>query len=87
MMLILLQREIGNQEVIINNIKLTSILFRQLLETKITGNIILILEILINETTCSGDAYLRGVGQKVVSYSFYGDIHTSESKKKGNYAT
>jgi len=42
-------------------------------------------EILTNETTCSSDAYLRGVGQKVVSYSFYGDIHTSESKKKGYF--
>ena len=47
---------------------------------------ILILEILINETTCSSDAYLRGAGQKVVSYSFYGDVGASESKKKGNPA-
>ena len=73
----------GIQEVIIKNNELTS---EWLFDTEIIENIIWILEILINETTCSSDAYLRGAGQKVVSYSFYGDIGTSESKKKGNSA-
>ena len=43
----------------------------------------LFLDILSTETTCSNDAYLRGSGQKVVAYSFYGDINTPKSKKKG----
>ena len=29
--------------------------------------------ILFNETTCSIDAYNRGIGQKIVGFSLYGD--------------
>ena len=38
-----------------------------------------------NETTCGRDAFERGSGQKIVGYSFYGDIHTEMSKKKGYF--
>ena len=48
---------------------------------------ILILGILYSDTTCSSDAYLRGSGQKVISYTFYGDINTPKSKKKGTFGT
>ena len=43
----------------------------------------LISEVLFNATTCNTDAYLRGPGQKVVAYSFYGDMNSTKSKKKG----
>lgn len=38
-----------------------------------------------NDTTCSTDAYERGSGQKVIGFSFYGDINTDYSKKKGYF--
>ena len=38
-----------------------------------------------NDTTCSTDAYERGKGQKVIGFSFYGDINTDYSKKKGYF--
>jgi hypothetical protein len=38
-----------------------------------------------NETTCSLDAFRRGVGQKIVGFSFYGDINSDVSKKKGYF--
>ena len=41
-------------------------------------------EIQFNSTTCSKDAFMRGAGQKVVGFSFYGDINTPKNKKKGN---
>ena len=41
------------------------------------------IEIQYHETTCGKDAFKRGSGQKVVAFSFYGDINTPQSKKKG----
>ena len=38
-----------------------------------------------NQTTCSQDAFRRGKGQKIVGFSFYGDINTAYSKKKGYF--
>ena len=38
-----------------------------------------------NQTTCGRDAWRRGVGQKIVGFSFYGDINTNMSKKKGYF--
>lgn len=38
-----------------------------------------------NQTTCGQDAFARGSGQKVISFSFYGDIKTEYSKKKGYF--
>lgn len=38
-----------------------------------------------NATTCSHDAFSRGPGQQVVSFSFYGDIHTDVAVKKGYF--
>ena len=38
-----------------------------------------------SDTTCSKDAYARGNGQKVVGFSFYGDISSDYSKKKGYF--
>ena len=46
-------------------------------------NCILLLDIPFNATTCSKDAFMRGSGQKVVGFSFYGDINTPKNKKKG----
>ena len=40
-------------------------------------------EIKFNQTTCSQDAFMRGPSQKIVGFSFYGDINTPKSKKKG----
>ncbi len=34
-----------------------------------------------NETTCSYDAYLRGIGQKIAGFSFYGDINSDHRYK------
>ena len=44
-----------------------------------------LLDIPFNATTCSKDAFMRGSGQKVVGFSFYGDINTPKNKKKGMY--
>ena len=41
--------------------------------------------ILFNETTCSRDVFQRGSKQKVVGFSFYGDINAAYSKKKGYF--
>ena len=38
-----------------------------------------------NQTTCSYDAFLRGPHQKVISFSFYGDINSDRSKMKGYF--
>ena len=46
---------------------------------------VLLLDIPFNATTCSKDAFMRGSGQKVVGFSFYGDINTPKNKKKGIY--
>ncbi len=37
----------------------------------------------LNNTTCSSDAFLRGSGQKVVSFSFFGDLEANVNKKRG----
>ena len=37
-------------------------------------------------TTCSTDSFARGIGQKVVGFSFYGDMSTKYSKAKGYLA-
>lgn len=37
----------------------------------------------LNDTTCSSDAFLRGSGQKVVSFSFFGDLEANVNKKRG----
>jgi len=42
-------------------------------------------DIPFNATTCSKDAFMRGSGQKVVGFSFYGDINTPKNKKKGYF--
>ncbi|CAM6054796.1 unnamed protein product [Sphagnum tenellum] len=34
-----------------------------------------------NQTTCSRDAFVRGAGQKVVAFSFYGDINATRQEK------
>jgi hypothetical protein len=31
-----------------------------------------------NDTTCGMDSYKRGIGQKIVGFSFYGDIHSTK---------
>ena len=36
-------------------------------------------------TTCGKDAFLRGPGQKVVGFSFYGDINSNKSIEKGYF--
>ena len=33
-------------------------------------------DIAFNQTTCGQDAYQRGTGQKIVGFSFYGDINS-----------
>ncbi|XP_059085397.1 uncharacterized protein LOC131882310 [Tigriopus californicus] len=38
-----------------------------------------------NATTCSRDAFVRGDGQQVVSFSFYGDVHTKVAVQKGYF--
>ena len=38
-----------------------------------------------NETTCGRDAFARGSRQKVVAFSFYGDVNTQLSIKKGYF--
>ena len=38
-----------------------------------------------NQTTCGRDAFRRGTHQKIVGFSFYGDIHSDYSKKKGYF--
>ena len=38
-----------------------------------------------NETTCERDAFARGSRQKVVAFSFYGDVSTQLSIKKGYF--
>ena len=38
-----------------------------------------------NETTCGRDAYRRGVGQKIVGFSFYGDVNSTVSIEKGYF--
>ncbi len=38
-----------------------------------------------NETTCGLDAFKRGGGQKVVGYSFYGDMNSNKSIEKGYF--
>ena len=37
------------------------------------------------QTTCSYDAYRRGPHQKIVGFSFYGNINSDYSKKKGYF--
>ena len=39
--------------------------------------------LILNQTTCSSDAFYRGPHQKVISFSFYGDINSEKSKMKG----
>jgi hypothetical protein len=36
-------------------------------------------------TTCGRDAYRRRSHQKVVAFSFYGDVHSKESVEKGYF--
>ena len=38
--------------------------------------------LVLNQTTCSLSAFYRGPHQKVISFSFYGDINSENSKKK-----
>lgn len=38
-----------------------------------------------NTTTCSHDAFKRGKGQKIAGFSFYGDVNSDYSKKKGYF--
>ncbi len=38
-----------------------------------------------NETTCGRDAYRRGAGQKIVGFSFYGDVNSSVAIEKGYF--
>ncbi len=38
-----------------------------------------------NETTCGRDAYRRGAGQKVVGFSFYGDVNSTVAIEKGYF--
>jgi len=38
-----------------------------------------------NQTTCGKDAFMRGPHQKIVGFSFYGDINSDYSKKKGYF--
>lgn len=42
-------------------------------------------EIIYNSTTCSRDVFERGAHQRVVGFSFYGDIGTEYEKKKGYF--
>ena len=37
------------------------------------------------DTTCGKDAFFRGRGQKVVGFSFYGDINSNKSIEKGYF--
>ena len=38
-----------------------------------------------DQTTCGYDAFNRGPHQKVISFSFYGDINSDRSKMKGYF--
>jgi len=42
-------------------------------------------DIKFNKTTCSMDAFRRGGGQKIVGFSFYGDINSNIEKVKGYF--
>lgn len=42
-------------------------------------------DLTFNQTTCSDAAFKRGPHQKIVGFSFYGDINTDYSKKKGYF--
>jgi hypothetical protein len=39
-----------------------------------------------DSTTCGSDAYARGSGQKIVGFSFFGDIELEEGIKKRYFA-
>ena len=52
---------------------------------KLKGVIPNIPSISYNQTTCGRDAFCRGAHQKIVGFSFYGDIHSEYSKKKGYF--
>ena len=41
--------------------------------------------VIFNQTTCGADAFRRGSNQKIVGFSFYGDINSDNSKKKGYF--
>ena len=40
-------------------------------------------ELKYKDTTCSLPAFKRGFGQKVVSFSIYGDLSSNKSRTKG----
>ncbi len=42
-------------------------------------------EIEFSETTCSQDAFRRGSGQKIIGFSYYGDINSNKSIEKGYF--
>ena len=39
----------------------------------------------LEDTTCGIDAFRRGMGQKIVGFSFYGDINSKHSIEKGYF--
>ena len=39
----------------------------------------------LNQTTCSSDAFRRGPNQKIIGFSFYANIDTDRTKKKGYF--
>ena len=39
--------------------------------------------LILNYTTCGSDAFYRGPHQKIISFSFYGDVNSGYSKMKG----
>ena len=39
--------------------------------------------IAFHQTTCGLDAFRRGLGQKVIAFSFYGDPNSKKSKARG----
>ena len=38
-----------------------------------------------NETTCGPDSFQRGPGQKIVGFSFYGDVNSQLSIDRGYF--
>ena len=35
-----------------------------------------------SDSTCSADSYLRGAGQKIIGFSFYGNPYSTKGKER-----
>ena len=42
-------------------------------------------ELFFNQTTCGSDSFYRGPHQKIIGFSYYGDINSDKHKMKGYF--